>query len=119
MGFLEISDELAETLNVPVLDPGWVSLKYAEALASYEQTIKICTKIGDDGMELQLKAEQQLPGTYFNVAKGLFDADSLAHRVPAESFHGRMGAVQDMLFCAEDLAMMYCPDIRGMAQGNS
>jgi len=49
-------------------------LNYAEALKSFEQTIKICTQLGDDGMDLQLKAEQQLPGTYFNLAKGFFDA---------------------------------------------
>jgi transposase len=42
--------------------------------------------------------------------RGLFDAHSLPHRVPAESFYGRMGAVHDVLFCDDDLAMMYCPD---------
>jgi tetratricopeptide (TPR) repeat protein len=57
-------------------------LKYAEAAASYEQTINICKKIGDDGMELQLKAEQQLPGTYFNAAKGLFDAKNYNEAIP-------------------------------------
>jgi transposase len=41
---------------------------------------------------------------------GLFDAQSLPHRVPADSFYGRMGAVSDKLFCDEDLALMYCPD---------
>jgi hypothetical protein len=40
----------------------------------------------------------------------LFDAQSLPHRVPADSFYGRMGAVRDVLFCDDDLAMMYCPD---------
>jgi len=49
-------------------------LNYAEALKSYEQTIRICTQLGDTAMDLQLKAEQQLPGTYFNLAKGFFDA---------------------------------------------
>jgi transposase len=40
----------------------------------------------------------------------LFDAQGLPHRVPADSFYGRMGAVGDELFCDDDLAMMYCPD---------
>jgi len=56
--------------------------KYNEALAAYEQTIQICTKIGDDAMELQIKAEQQLPGTYFNVAKGLFDVKNYTEAIP-------------------------------------
>jgi len=42
--------------------------------------------------------------------RSLFDAHSLPHRVPADSFYGRMGAVSDVLFCDDDLAMMYCPD---------
>jgi hypothetical protein len=42
--------------------------------------------------------------------RGLFDAQSLPHRVPADSFYGRMSAVHDVLFCDDDLAMMYCPD---------
>ena len=42
--------------------------------------------------------------------RGLFDAQSLPHRVPADSFYGRMGSVNDVLFSDDDLAMMYCPD---------
>jgi transposase len=42
--------------------------------------------------------------------RSLFDAQSLPHRVPADSFYGRMGAVHDVLFRDDDLAMMYCPD---------
>jgi tetratricopeptide (TPR) repeat protein len=56
--------------------------KYAEAAASYEKTITICKQIGDDAMELQIKAEQQLPGTYFNVAKSLFDAKNYNDAIP-------------------------------------
>jgi tetratricopeptide (TPR) repeat protein len=56
--------------------------KYAEAAASYEQAITICKQIGDDAMELQIKAEQQLPGTYFNLAKGLFDAKNYNDAIP-------------------------------------
>jgi tetratricopeptide (TPR) repeat protein len=57
-------------------------LKYAEAIKSYEQTINICTQLGDTAMDLQLKAEQQLPGTYFNLAKGLFDAKNYMEAIP-------------------------------------
>ncbi len=42
--------------------------------------------------------------------RSFFEAQSLPHRVPADSFYGRMGAVHDVLFCDDDLAMMYCPD---------
>jgi len=41
---------------------------------------------------------------------GLFDAFALPHRVPADSFYGRMGAVYSKLFRDEDLAMMYDQD---------
>jgi tetratricopeptide (TPR) repeat protein len=47
---------------------------YAEAVKAYEQTIKICTQVGDEAMELQIMAEQQLPGTYFNLGKSLYEA---------------------------------------------
>jgi len=55
---------------------------YSEALKSYQQTIDICAKLGDEGVELQLKAEQQLPSTYFNLAKGLYDAKSYTEAIP-------------------------------------
>jgi hypothetical protein len=42
--------------------------------------------------------------------RSLFDARSLPHRVPADSFYGQMGAVSDVLFRDEDLEEMYCPD---------
>jgi transposase len=38
---------------------------------------------------------------------GLFDAQSLPHLVPPNSFYGRMGVVYDDLFRDEDLATMY------------
>ena len=38
-----------------------------------------------------------------------FDAQSLPHRVPEDSFYARMGAVIDMLFDDEDLEQMYSP----------
>jgi transposase len=39
----------------------------------------------------------------------LFDADSLPHRVPHESFYGRMASVSDLLFKDDDLKEMYDP----------
>lgn len=42
--------------------------------------------------------------------RSLFDVLGLPHQVPADSFYGRMGAVSDMLFPDDDLAMMYCTD---------
>lgn len=40
----------------------------------------------------------------------LFDSQSLPHRVPADSFYGRMAAVSDKVFSDDDLKEMYCPD---------
>jgi len=42
--------------------------------------------------------------------RSLFDAQSLPHRVPPDSFYGRMAAVSEVLFRDDDLASMYCPD---------
>ncbi|HNQ83192.1 MAG TPA: tetratricopeptide repeat protein [Bacteroidales bacterium] len=55
---------------------------YAEAIVSIEKAIEICKKIGDDGMELQIKAEQLLPGTYFNLAKSLFEQKKYNDAIP-------------------------------------
>lgn len=41
---------------------------------------------------------------------GLFDAQTLPHRVPTESFYGRMSTVYGVLFQDEDLVAMYHPD---------
>ena len=45
-----------------------------------------------------------------NPQLSFFDAQSLPHCVPADSFYGRMAAISDVLFPDEDLAMMYCAD---------
>jgi transposase len=42
--------------------------------------------------------------------RSFFDAQSLPHRVPEDSFYGRMGAVCDVMFRDVDLQMMYCLD---------
>ena len=43
-----------------------------------------------------------------NPQRSYFDAQSVPHRVAADSFYGRMGAVSDRLFKDDDLAEMYC-----------
>ena len=42
--------------------------------------------------------------------RSLFDARTLPHRVPEDSFYGQMAAVSDELFVDDDLEEMYCPD---------
>jgi len=42
--------------------------------------------------------------------RSLFDAQTLPHQVPADSFYGRMAAHSDVLFADEDLEGMYCAD---------
>jgi transposase len=41
---------------------------------------------------------------------GLFDAQTLPHGVPADSFYGRMSTIYDILFRDQDLEEMYHPD---------
>ena len=45
-----------------------------------------------------------------NPQRSLFEAHGLPHRVPADSFYGRMAAVNDVLFNDDDLKDLYCPD---------
>ena len=42
--------------------------------------------------------------------RSLFEAQAWPHRVPADSFYARLGAVIEQLFTDDDLAAMYCPD---------
>ena len=42
--------------------------------------------------------------------RSLFEAQAWPHRVPADSFYARMGAVNDVLFRDDDLAGAYCAD---------
>lgn len=42
--------------------------------------------------------------------RSLFEAQAWPHRVPADSFYARMGAVNDVLFQDDDLAGLYCED---------
>ncbi len=55
---------------------------HTEALNQYKKTMEMCAQLGDEGVELGLKAEQQLPGAYFNVAKGLFDEKKYTEAIP-------------------------------------
>ena len=45
-----------------------------------------------------------------NPQRSLFEAQAWPHRVRADSFYARMGAVNDVLFQDEDLAGLYCED---------
>jgi transposase len=42
--------------------------------------------------------------------RSLFEAQAWPHRVPADSFYARLGAVMEQLFADGDLAEMYCLD---------
>ncbi len=55
---------------------------YTEALKSYQSAIQICDQLGDEGLELKIKAEQQLPSTYFNIAKGLYEVKKYTEAIP-------------------------------------
>jgi transposase len=45
-----------------------------------------------------------------NPQRSLFEAQAWPHRVPADSFYARLGAVMEQLFTDDDLAELYCPD---------
>ena len=84
---------------------------YKEALAAYEETIKICSELGDEGMELQVKAEQQLPGTYFKVAKGIFGEKKYTASIPyfekSAEWAEKMGETKTIDACYTYLAGIY------------
>jgi tetratricopeptide (TPR) repeat protein len=42
------------------------------AVAAYEEAISTCSKLGDEGIDLSLKAERQLAQSYFGYGKSLF-----------------------------------------------
>lgn len=68
---------------------------YTEALKAYQQTITICNPLGDEGIDLKMKAEQQLPSTYYNIAKGFYEAkqynDAIANFDLAATWADQMG----------------------------
>jgi DDE family transposase/transposase-like protein DUF772 len=45
-----------------------------------------------------------------NPQRSLFEAQAWPHRVPANSFYARLGAVMEQLFKDDDLAELYCLD---------
>jgi transposase len=45
-----------------------------------------------------------------NPQRSLFEAQAWPHRVPADSFYARLGAVMEQLFSDDDLAELYCLD---------
>lgn len=66
---------------------------YAEALKAYKQTIQLCEALGDEGMDLQIRAEQQLPSTYFSIGKGLYDEKKFTDAIP--NFQESLKLAQD------------------------
>lgn len=78
--FAQTLDQAGEAFNqgIQYTNDG----KYAEAVSSYEQALKISTQLGEEGVDLQLKAEQQLPLAYFNEAKALFDEKKYTEALP-------------------------------------
>lgn len=47
--------------------------KYTEALDAYQQTIDICSQLGEEGADLKSKAESQLATAYYNIAKNFYE----------------------------------------------
>jgi transposase len=45
-----------------------------------------------------------------NPQRSLFEAQAWPHRVPADSFYARLGAVIEQLFTDDDMAELYCLD---------
>jgi hypothetical protein len=45
-----------------------------------------------------------------NPQRSLFEAQAWPHRVPADSFYARLGAVIEHLFVDDDFAELYCSD---------
>lgn len=45
-----------------------------------------------------------------NPQRSFFEAQAWPHRVPADSFYARLGAVMEQLFADDDLGGMYCAD---------
>jgi len=44
-------------------------------IQAFENTIRICEQVGDSAEDIRLKAEQVLPGLYYQETNGLFTAD--------------------------------------------
>jgi tetratricopeptide (TPR) repeat protein len=90
---------------------------YAEALNSYKKTIEICDQLGDEGIDLKMKAEQQLPSTYYNIAKGNYEGkqynDAIANFDLAATWADQMGETK-----TADAARTYLAGIY-TAVGNS
>ena len=55
---------------------------HTEALKLYQKTIELSEELGDEGMELLIRAEQQLPSTFFNVGKNLYEDKKLNEAIP-------------------------------------
>lgn len=68
--FAQTMNEAGEAFNA-----GIAALKakdYAKAIKEYNNCISLCDQIGDEGAEMKMQAESQLPSAYYNLAGSLY-----------------------------------------------
>lgn len=78
IAFLSLSTIIfAQTMNDAgeAFNAGIAALKakdYAKAIEEYNNCISLCDQIGDEGAEMKMQAESQLPSAYYNLAGTLY-----------------------------------------------
>jgi len=70
--------------------------------------IATCARLDHDRQPVMKHRSNAMLGRR-DAQQSLFSAANLPHRVPADSFYGRMAAVSDVLFQDDDLKDMYDP----------
>lgn len=80
VAFLSLSSFLfAQTMNEAgeAFNNGIAAVKandYVAAIKAYTECIDICSKLGDEGVDMKMKAESQIPEAYFKIGIGLYQA---------------------------------------------
>ena len=72
LAFTQTINEAGEMFNTGITQAK--EANYTAAIDAYVKTIEICSQLGDEGMDLKLKAESQLTSAYYNQAKSLYKA---------------------------------------------
>ncbi len=68
--FAQTMNEAGEALNNGI---GALKAKdYSAAIKAFDNCISICDQLGDEGADLKMKAETQLPNSYFNLGLGQY-----------------------------------------------
>ena len=70
--FAQSMNEAGEAFNT-----GIAAIKannYAAAIKAYNNCISICKQLGEEGEELQIKAESQIPDAHFKMGNDLYKA---------------------------------------------